>query len=129
MLNSNTNSKNKLKSTIPASTKKQLRNERNMFGKEEEERAWVEYSRKHLIDVLTILTRIQKLFWEKVSYSSFPWNEITSILVWIRYKCKKKECLIIIQVHHRCQEPFSLTIVVKNVCGCFIKFYFTTSET
>ena len=33
-----------------------------MFGKKEEERAWVEYSRKHLIDVLTILTRIQKLF-------------------------------------------------------------------
>ena len=82
---------------------------------------------KSLIDVFPILTWIQKLFWEKVSCPSYPWDNITSILVWTWYKCENKECLIIIQqVYHMHQKPLSHTLGSKY----FQKFwYFTTSET
>ena len=79
---------------------------------------------KSLIDVFPILTWIQKLFWEKVTCSSFRWDNITSILVSTWYKYENKECLIIIQqVYHMHQKSLSHTLGVKIFSDVLIFYH------
>ena len=70
---------------------------------------------KSLTDVFPILTWIQKLFWEKVTCSSFRWDNITSILVSTWYKCENKECLIIIQQVYHMHQIFVTYIRGQNI--------------